>query len=310
VPSPINLSRFDLITLRLFVATIDRGSLTQGAERFNISLAAASKRIAELEAHVGGPLLERSKRGVVPTAAGQTLLRHAIDIIANLEQLAVAMDDFRRRAGGHLRLWANSSALTGFLPKLLADYSKAHPSVVLDLEDTLSVDAVQAVSRGAAELGVIGENTPTPGLQAILCDIDELVVAMPAGHPLAEKEIAPIEEWLRCDIVGLNRSTSLMRQISATAEEVGRALKVRVQVRGFDEVCRMVSAGVGIGILPRASVVPHLKSMGLRVSRISGMKTERHLLLVMRDRGTLSPPAQAFVQMAETRMERKRAAVP
>src|SRR5262249_42890370 len=211
---------------------------------------------------------------------------------------------------GQLRLWANSSALTGFLPKLLADYSAAHPSVVLDLEDTLSVEAVQAVARGAAELGVIGENTPTPGLQAILCDIDELVLAMPAGHELAGKEIVPLDEVLRYDVVGLNRSTSLMRQVSAAAEEAGRALKIRVQVRGFDEVCRMVSAGVGVGVLPSASVVPHLKSMGLRVSRISGMKTARRLLLVMRDRRTLSPPAEAFVQLAEARMERKRAAIP
>jgi DNA-binding transcriptional LysR family regulator len=79
--STINLNRFDLISLRLFVATVYAGSLTAGAERFGILLAAASKRIAELEAHVGRPLLARSKRGAVPTPAGQTLYRHAIEVV-------------------------------------------------------------------------------------------------------------------------------------------------------------------------------------------------------------------------------------
>ena len=104
--APINLSRFDLISLRLFVATVEAGSLTEGANRFGISLAAASKRIADLEAHVGCALLSRSKRGVTPTEAGQTLLRHAIGMAAALEQLALAMDDYQRGASGHLRITA------------------------------------------------------------------------------------------------------------------------------------------------------------------------------------------------------------
>jgi DNA-binding transcriptional LysR family regulator len=302
--APINLGRFDLVSLRLFVATLDRGSLTHGAAQLNISLAAASKRIAELEAHLGSALLARSKRGVVPTAAGQTLLRHAIDIVAGIEQLSVAMADFRRGVGGHLRLWANNSAFTGFLPKLLAEYSAAHPLVVLDLEDSLSEDVVRAVARGAAEIGAMGENTPAPGLYTSVCDVDELVLLLPAGHELAGNRIVAIEDVLRYDIVGLNRATSLMRQVSAAADALGRSLKIRVQVRGFDEVCRMIAVGLGIGILPRASVAPHVKSLGLRVAQLSGMETKRRLLLVMRDRRTLSGPAADFVQMAEARMAR------
>jgi len=300
--APIQLNRFDLVSLRLFVAIIEGGSLTRGAERFGISVAAASKRIAELEAHIGSALLKRSKRGVEPTATGQTLLRRAIEIVASLEQLSLAMADYRRGAGGHLRLWANTSAFTGFLPKLLADYSATYPTVMLDLEDAVSEDAVRAVARGAAELGIVGENTPTFGLQSLVCDVDELVLLMAAEHELARTAIVPIEEVLRYDIVGLNRATSLMRQVAAAANATGRALRIRVQVRGFDEVCRMIAVGLGIGILPRASVAPHVKSMGLRVAKLSGLQTERRLLLVMRDRETLTEPAIGFVRLAEERM--------
>lgn len=300
--SPINLSRFDLVSLRLFVATVQGGSLTAGAERMGISLAAASKRVAELEAHVGSMLLARSKRGVAPTAAGQTLLRHAIEMVARLEQLALAMDDFHRGAGGHLRLWANTSAFSGFLPALLARYCAAHPSVMIDLEDALSEDAARAVASGVAELAVIGDNTQAPGLQTLLCDVDELVLLLPAGHALAGLPRVPLEQALACDLVGLGRSTSLMRQVAEAAAAHGMDMKIRVQVRSFDALCRMVAAGLGVGLLPRSGAAPHVRSMGLRLVRLEGMATERRLLLALRDRSTLSPPARAFVDLVEARL--------
>jgi len=295
---PINLNRFDLVSLRLFVATVEGGSLTAGAGRFGISLAAASKRIAELEAHVGTTLLVRGKRGVAPTAAGRALLRHAIELTAGVEQLALTMDDFRRGAGGHLRLWANTSAFVSFLPRVLATYSATHPAVMLDLEDALSEDAAQAVVTGAAELAVIGANTPAERLQTFVCDVDELVLLVPASHELARAGSVAMREVLALDIVGLARATSLMRQVAAAAATAGRALKIRVQVRSFDAMCRMVAAGLGVAILPRAGAEPHLRSMGLRALHLQGMPTERRLLLAMRDRALLSAPARGFVDLA------------
>lgn len=112
----INLHRFDLLTLRLYVAVVDAGSLTAGSRTLGLSLAAASKRVAELEQHCGVTLLVRSKRGVTPTPAGQSMYHHAVDVVARLEHLALAMDDFRSGATGQLRLWANNSAFAGFLP--------------------------------------------------------------------------------------------------------------------------------------------------------------------------------------------------
>ena len=300
----INPARFDLTTLRLFVAAVEAGSLTLGAEHMAISLPAASKRLAELESHIGSVLLVRNKKGVTPTAPGLTFLRYAISIVAGIEQLSVAMVDYHRGAGGHLRLWANTSAFTGFLPNLLARYSAAYPSVMLDLEDALSEEVVRAVARGNAELGIIGNNTPVGDLQALVCDSDELMLVLPAAHPLTSHDVVPIEEVLRHDIVGLNRATSLMRQIAAAADAKGLQLKIRVQVRGFDEVCRMIMAGLGIGVLPMAGAVPHVKSMGLALKRLSGMPTRRQLLLVMRDEPSLSLPASALVRMVREREQK------
>jgi DNA-binding transcriptional LysR family regulator len=296
----INLTRFDLTTLRLYVAAVHHGSLTAGTERLDVSLAAASKRIAELEAHVGAPLLERSKRGVMPTAAGQVLLPHAIEMVARLEQLALAMGDVRTGTAGHLRLWANTSAFGGFLPALLARFARAHPGVVLDLEDALSEDAVRAVARGAAELAVIGENTPAEGLQTQVCHVDELVLLLPPGHALAPAggahEVA-LADVLAHDLVALARSTSLTRQLAAAADALQRPLRIRAQVRSFDAMARMVAAGLGLAMLPRQGALPYARALGLVIAPLAGLRTERRLLWAMRERAALTPAAQALVEM-------------
>ncbi|WP_119154689.1 LysR family transcriptional regulator [Caldimonas tepidiphila] len=296
---PPNLGRFDLASLRLFLFTVEAGSLTAGAERYGISLAAASKRIAELEARVGLPLLERSKRGVVATPAGQTLQRHAIELVARLEQLAVSMADFHRGTEGHLRLWANASAFMRFLPAALAAYSAAHPRIKIDLEDVFSDDAARAVARGTAELAVIDEHTLAEGLQTLVCDVDELLLVVPPRHPLAACRAVPFAQALEHEFVAFGRATSLTRQMAAAAEAAGRSLTIRVQIRSFDAMCRMVGAGLGIGLLPGAAAVPHAAAMGLRLVRIEGPLAQRRLLLAMRERGALSPPAEAFVRLVE-----------
>lgn len=297
----MNLSRFDLVSLRLFAAVVEGGSLTAGAERFGISLAAASKRIAELESHVGTPLLVRSKRGAATTAAGDTLLRHVIEVVADLEQMAVSMEDFQRGSGGHLRLWANVSAFSGMLPSVLAEYTRTHPTVTVDLEDAISEDTVRAVARGVAELGIIGDVTAHDGLDAIVCDVDELVLLLPVGHAWASAASVDIAQALTMDLVGMNRATSLMRQLSALADAHGTPLKLRVQVRSFDAMCRMVAAGLGIAVLPLSGARMHLHAMGLVTRTLSGMRTQRRLILVMRDRHTLTPVARDFVALVESR---------
>lgn len=297
----LNLSRFDLVTLRLFVAVLDAGSLTAGAERFGISLAAASRRIGELEHHCGKPLLQRSQRGVTATAAGQTLHRHAIELVAKLERLALAVDDMQAGTAGHLRLCANPSAIGGFLPALLAAYAVRHPEVRIDLEDTLSEEGVRAVSTGTAELAVIGENTPREGLEAFVCDVDDLVLLTPPGHALASDDPVTFARALDFDFVSLSRTASLTRKISAGADATGQLLRIRVQARSFDALCRMVAAGLGVTILPRSGASLYADALGLKVMALAGLDVQRRLMLAMRSRVTLSAAALALVELVEER---------
>ncbi|MFV0673132.1 LysR family transcriptional regulator [Variovorax sp. tm] len=295
----LNLNRFDLISLRLFVAVVDAGSLTAGADRFGVSLPAASKRIADLERHCGFALLQRGKRGVTATPQGQTLHRHAIEVIARLEQLVQAVDDLQSGATGHLRLCANPSAFGGFLPSVLAAYARRYPNVVIDMEDALSEDGIRAVLKGTAELAVIGDNVPCEGLETLVCNVDQLVLLVPAGHALDGRRPASVADVFDHDLVTLARSASLTRKVMAAAEAVQRTPRIRVQVRSFDSMCRMVALGLGAAILPRAAAALYAQALGLVQVELEGIQMERVLLLAMRSRSELSSPAAALVEMIE-----------
>ncbi len=299
----INLNRFDLVTLRLFVAVVDAGSLTAGAERFGISLAAASKRIVELEQHCGVPLLLRAQRGTRATTEGETLHRHAIEVIARLEELAQAVDDFPSGATGHLRLSANPSAFAGFLPDLLGRYAERHPTVRIDLDDMLSEDSVRAVHKGVVELAVIGDNVPCEGLETMRCHVDDLVLLVPAEHALAAEASVTAEQALVHDQIALARTASLTRKVIAVAEAVGVVLRIRVQVRSFDAMCRMVARGLGLAVLPSSAARLYVVSLGLTMVPLVGHDMKRQLLLVMRQRATLSAAAQALVEIVDSDMK-------
>jgi len=271
----INLNRFDLISLRLFVAVVDAGSLTAGADRFGVSVPAASKRITDLERHCGIALLQQGQRGVTATPEGQTLHRHAIEVIARLEQLVQAVDDLQSGATGHLRLCANPSAFGGFLPGVLAAYARRYPHVVIDMEDALSEDGIRAVLKGTAELAVIGDNVPHEGLETIVCNVDQLVLLVPAGHALDSRQNAAIADVLDHDLVTLARSASLTRKVMAAADAVKRTPRIRVQVRSFDSMCRMVACCLGLAVLPQAAAGLYAQALGLVVVPLQGMGLEK-----------------------------------
>jgi DNA-binding transcriptional LysR family regulator len=297
----MNPGRFDLTSLRLFTAAVEGGSLTAAAARIGISVAAASKRVSELEEHIGSTLLTRSRQGVTPTQAGRTLYSHAVVVTAGVEQLSLAMGDFSRGVSEHLRLWGNTSAFSGFLPAVLAQYASLHPEVMLDLEDALSEDIVAAVAEGRADLGVVGANTPTGHLETEVCHVDELVLVVPLGHPLDGSGAVTLARGLEHDLITLHRKTSLMRQVSALAEARGAVLAVRAQVRDFDAMCRMVAAGLGIAIMPSLGAQPHLGTFGLRTVAICDLPQKRKLALVMRNRQQLSRSALLLVELIRHR---------
>lgn len=280
--------RHDLQTLKAFIAIADEGSIARAAERENTVASALSKRLAEMEHVCGTDLLIRHRRGVSLTPAGVELVAHARRVMAELSQLESSLSGFVSGVRGQIRLIANTSAIVQFLPADIARFVDKHPSLKIDLEELTSEQVQKQVQDGLADIGVMVANKP---LDALVCRpyrTDHLVVMMPAGHPLAKAKKLRFADTLDFDHVGLPRGTSLCESILAAAYNTGKPLKLRMQTTSFDGLRRMVGSGLGIGILPAGCVLPFLKVEGLVACPLDEPWAERQLLIVTRERHTLT----------------------
>ena len=297
----MNLHRLDLVSLSLFNLVVRTGSISKGAELAHLAVGAASKRVSDLEDAVGAELFDRHSRGVTLTAAGHALHRHAQRILSDVDQLAADLSDHARGVTGVVRVWANTSAITQFMPADLATFSALHPGIRIELNEANSHGAVLAVLEGRADLGIFADRTPSLGLPTAPYRKDRLVLVVPRGHALAGERRIPFVAAMEHDFVSLAQGTSIAQRLALEAGQLGKGLRVRIHVRSFDAMCQMVAAGLGIAVLPDAAVQPLVKSLGLRKIELQDAWVERELLLGARDFAALPKPVRSLVDHLERR---------
>jgi DNA-binding transcriptional LysR family regulator len=291
----MNLHRLDLASLSLFTFVVRTGSISQGAALAHLAVGAASKRMADLEAAAGVTLLERHSRGVRPTAAGRVLFERARAVLKEVEHLAADLSDYASGVVGVVRLWANTSAITQFLPRELNAFQAANPGIRIELEEQNSADIVFAVLDGRADFGIFADRTAAHGLDLLNYRSDRLVLVVPAGHPLHRRKTLRFAEVAEDEFVCLPPTTSLSRRLHEETELLGRRLRVRIHVRSFDAMCQMVASGMGVAVLPEAAIAPHLQSMHLRRIVLTDDWVHRKLLIGVRDAATVPRPARLLI---------------
>lgn len=292
----MNPARVDFVTLRLFCAVAQTGSITKGAARCHLALSAASRRLADFEDAVGSPLLERSAQGVRLTPAGHVAMQHATRLSQGFDLFGGELAEYAQGYRGHVRLWANMSALTEFLPEVLARFMAEHPEIKVEVEEQLSGDIARALADGVADIGVFAEGTPVDGLMVRPFQTDELVLICAHDHALAGRDDVSFADCLVHPFVGLNRGSSLLALISGEAQAAGLPLRLRVQVASFGAMCRMVGAGLGLGVLPRAACAPLLQAYALKALRLDEPWAERRLLAACSAERPLSAAAALLWQ--------------
>jgi len=283
-------------SLRLFVAVADHGSISEGAKRCHIALAAASKRISDLEARARLPLLVRHARGVTLTSAGNGLLLHARAVLSALDRLGAELDDFQNGIAGVVSITANASTIAQFLPAQIGAFLRQHPVLKIDLQERASTEVVKAVGAGLADIGVIEGQTPAGELECLPYRSDELAVVVGRDHPLARRRRIGAEEVLRHEHIVVREGSALHRVLLTAAMESQTPLKVRMQVGSFDMVCRMVEQGVGIAVMPYAAILPQLQIQRLRCLRLDAPWARRQHLLCVRREQDLTAAARSLLE--------------
>lgn len=286
--------RFDLADLRLFLAVVDAGSITHGAAAAGLSLPAASERLRDMEADGAVVLLERRRRGVTPTPAGEALAHHARTILSQMAQLRGELGRHAKGVRATVQVLANTAALTEFLPERLAPFLVAHPQVDVELKERQSIEIARGVAAGVAEIGILSDAAETPALRLRPFALDRLVAVVARGDPLSARGHASFADLLDRHFVGL-MGGALPAHLDARAAAIGGRLKVRVEMRTLEGVCRMAGAGVGIGIVPETAARRCRSRCGIALVRLAEPWATRRLALCVRRDGHVSPQAQALI---------------
>ncbi len=289
------IDALDLQTLRVVLAVADCGSISAGSQRADLALGAASARIAALEATLGLALFARGPRGVRLTPAGHAFVQRARLLVADADRLAGDMRDRAAGLQGSLRVLANASAMLEWLPARLAAFGRSHPRIHVELEERSSPDIPLPLLEGRADLGVVDLLHPLQGLRFADLFHDTLVAVLPRGHALAGAGPLRFEQLLGEAFVSLTDGNAISGRLSAAALELGRPLRIRLQMRSFDAVCRMVAAGLGVGVLPVQAIAPQLGALPIVGVALADRWARRTHRLVTRDGVAPSPALAALI---------------
>ncbi|PQV54003.1 LysR family transcriptional regulator [Paraburkholderia sp. BL21I4N1] len=245
------IRKLDLISLRLFVAVCQEKNIARAAEREFITPSAVSRRVAEIEALVGLPLIQRHARGISVTPAGDAVRRSALAIASNIEVLSAELSQFYSGAKGKVRVVANLSSIVQFLPEDIAAFGRLFPDVNIELEEHSSADAVRAMAERAADFGICNAVSGIEQFESLPYRTDRLFVMLPKHHRLAEASHLHLSELLAENFVGLQRESALMQLLERESAALGGTLNTRIRVHSLDAQCRMVHVGLGVTIVPQ-----------------------------------------------------------
>ncbi|MDB5742594.1 MAG: transcriptional regulator, LysR family [Polaromonas sp.] len=299
----------DLTTLRLFVAVCDSRSIVRVAERENIVPSAISKRLAQLEVDVGCQLLQRIRRGVEPTAAGETLREHARGLLGSAQRITDDMRAYTAGAAGLVRLVATTSSVAESLPEDIAEFLKSpvHHAIRVNVQEQLSRDVVRAVREGSVSLGVCWDAADLSGLQTYPYRQDHLAIVTPAGHALAGRRDMAFAESLEFDQVTLPAASAVCLMLVRAAANTGQSLHYRAEVSTFEAALRVVRSGLGISVVPREVALPLAAAFDLHVIPLTDAWARRRFVICFQDEGALSPAAKllaAHLTQASSRATR------
>ncbi|MGJ7916975.1 LysR family transcriptional regulator [Massilia sp. LXY-6] len=291
------LRKLDLTSLRLFVAVCQERNIARAAEREFIAPSAVSRRIAEIEAAIGLPVIERKSRGIAITPVGETLLRHAQLVIGNIETLGAELSQFFSGAKGNIKLVANLSSIVQFLPEDIASFQRQFPDVRIDVEEQNSADVLRSIEEHSADFGICNV---IPGIERFTqwpYRTDRLSLAVPRSHRLATAPQVTLAEVVHENFVSLPSKSTLSLRIAEEAARLGSPISMSISFRvsSIDALCRMVRAGLGIAVIPHLMGEPNASSLDLVMVPLADPWAVRQLVIVANGREQLTAAAATLV---------------
>jgi DNA-binding transcriptional LysR family regulator len=240
--------------LRIFRSVVASGSIQAAARNLGYTPSAVSQHVAALQREVGIALIERSGRGILPTAAGMALAAESDEVIASLNRLNSVVADLRDGRSGRLTIGYFSSAGKAWMPRVARALMDEFPDLVIELMLNEIMDAPE-LQKLDMDLFVDGPDprrrVPAGYRQRHLAD-DPYVLVVPIEHPLAGRASVPLgelvdETWIDSDVAGGLCHTLVMQACDAA----GFSPRFAVQAQDHYTAIAFAAQGMGVTVVPR-----------------------------------------------------------
>jgi len=287
------IRRIDVFTLRLFLSVVEEGQIGRAAARENIAASTATKRIQDLEEIAGIALLDRGAKGVVPSAAGAVMVRHARSIVDSIERLRVEIAAFNDGREGKVTVSSARSIIDPFLTGEFSGFSREYPLVELDVHEVDNSEILEMVARGDADIGVFAKEPrlAIDELRTIPFREDRLVAVVPRSHGFAGRDHVSFSDLMAENIIALK---ALMGAFATAAKRAGIRFNPHFNVKSPELAVNLVRDGFGVAILPEGLLGPenldNVASVGL-----DEVWARRIIHIAVSRSRPLSPAAQRFL---------------
>jgi DNA-binding transcriptional LysR family regulator len=291
--------KIDFGGIQAFVSVAELSSYRRAAEELHVTQTALTRRVQHLEAYLGLRLLDRTTRSVALTAVGREFLPKARAIVIETDSAVTQLKEMARTARGSFSLACVSTMSTRLLPVLMRKYADLHPGNRIRLFDMTSNDVRDAVLNRKAELGIAIHGEAHSELNERFLFDDALTLYCHESHPLAKRPRRNWRDLKGVDLIMVRGFTATRLLIEYHLMTNGVSTSGAYEVQYHSTAVNLVEAGVGCAVLPwsvlGADGRPHVRRVPLVAPVV-----HRRVMLFTHKRATLSPAAQAFLNLVNS----------
>ncbi len=293
----------ELHQLRYFVAVAELGHFTRAAERCFVAQPSLSQQIGKLERELGKPLFDRLGRVVRLTEAGRTLYEQAVTILASVEEAKRQVAGGAGEQAGVVSVGAIPTVAPFLLPGLASAYQRSHRGSRVIIYEDLTAHVIENCLRGELDVGVLALPVSDPRLHVEALFEEELLLALPAGHPLTKKRKVTVEDLNGQAFILLSEMHCLGEQIVSFCNQESCSPFMVCRSAQLLTVQELVSVGHGVSLLPEMAC-QHDRQSRRVYRRLSGTAPTRTLGMVWHKQRYQQPPVRRFVEMMREKVGR------
>jgi len=288
----------ELYELETFVAVVEEGSFSRGAQRLHRTQPAVSQTIRRLEEDLGEVLFDRSSRQGQLTDAGVLLREYAQKLLNLRGEVRAALTELRSAERGRLSIAANEFTSLYLLP-LLHEFRRACPMVHISVMRSLASRVPEAVLSHGVELGMLSFMPEDLELRSVVVATDELAFVVHPRHPLAGARKVGIRELGAQSFVAHHVPSPYRAKVLATFQRHRTPLHMDVELPTLEAIRKFVAMGNGVALVPAVCVQGDLDRGELVRVPVPELQFERKIRIVYRRKASLSHAARAFLKVAE-----------